>query len=121
MVWTLSHEFVGHSGFHPDRSWSSPLPFPMCVHYPFQGQSLTIIQKEYASEIAERLGSFGLFADVDNGADTLPKKIRNGEIAQYNFILGMDSMTIMFSLTESSASCWPRRTRCTFGQCPQSR
>jgi len=24
---------------------------------------------------------------VDNGSDTLPKKVRNGEIAQYNFIL----------------------------------
>jgi len=31
----------------------------------------------------------GLFADADNGENTLPKKIRNGEIAQYNFILGM--------------------------------
>jgi hypothetical protein len=45
-------------------------------------------QKEYAQEIATRLTDMGLFADVDNGADTLPKKIRNGEIAQYNFILG---------------------------------
>jgi threonyl-tRNA synthetase len=45
-------------------------------------------QKEYAQEIATRLTDLGLFADVDNGADTLPKKIRNGEIAQYNFILG---------------------------------
>lgn len=43
--------------------------------------------KEYAQEIATRLTDLGLFADVDNGADTLPKKIRNGEIAQYNFIL----------------------------------
>ena len=25
---------------------------------------------------------------MDNGENTLPKKIRNGEIAQYNFILG---------------------------------
>lgn len=47
-----------------------------------------IIQREYASEIATKLSESGLFADVDNGADTLPKKIRNGEIAQYNFILG---------------------------------
>jgi threonyl-tRNA synthetase len=29
---------------------------------------------------------------VDNGADTLQKKVRNGEIAQYNFILGMISL-----------------------------
>jgi len=42
---------------------------------------------DYASEVCERLKSTGLFADVDNGSDTLPKKVRNGEIAQYNFIL----------------------------------
>jgi threonyl-tRNA synthetase len=48
-----------------------------------------ITQKDYASEIADRLTGLGLFADVDNGENTLPKKIRNGEIAQYNFILGM--------------------------------
>ncbi|TFK17681.1 threonyl-tRNA synthetase [Coprinopsis marcescibilis] len=43
--------------------------------------------KEYASEIADKLTTLGLFADVDNGDNTLPKKIRNGEIAQYNLIL----------------------------------
>ncbi|TFK75637.1 threonyl-tRNA synthetase [Pluteus cervinus] len=43
--------------------------------------------KDYASEIAGHLSELGLYADVDNGADTLPKKIRNGEIAQYNFLL----------------------------------
>lgn len=30
-----------------------------------------------------------MFADVDNGDNTLQKKIRNGEISRYNFILGM--------------------------------
>ncbi|KAI0058375.1 threonyl-tRNA synthetase [Artomyces pyxidatus] len=43
--------------------------------------------KEYASEVAAKLAALGLFADVDNGENTLPKKIRNGEIAQYNFLL----------------------------------
>jgi len=43
--------------------------------------------KDYAAEITDRLNALGLFADVDNGDNTLPKKIRNGEIAQYNFIL----------------------------------
>ena len=46
-------------------------------------------QKEYASEVTERLSSLGLYADVDNGENTLQKKIRNGELARYNFILGM--------------------------------
>lgn len=50
---------------------------------------LYIPQKDYASEVADRLTALGLWADVDNGENTLPKKIRNGEIAQYNFIFGM--------------------------------
>jgi len=50
--------------------------------------------KDYASEVANRLTSLGIFADVDNGENTLPKKVRNGEIAQYNFILvvGQDEL-----------------------------
>lgn len=43
--------------------------------------------KDYAAQIASRLTSSGIFADVDNGDNTLQKKIRNGEIARYNFIL----------------------------------
>ncbi|KAF5392891.1 hypothetical protein D9757_000801 [Collybiopsis confluens] len=43
--------------------------------------------KDYANDVAQRLSSLGLYADVDNSDNTLPKKIRNGEIAQYNFIL----------------------------------
>lgn len=41
----------------------------------------------------------GLFVDVDNGENTLPKKIRNGEIAQYNFILGERSSLCPSSTT----------------------
>ncbi|KAH9910130.1 uncharacterized protein BXZ73DRAFT_84019, partial [Epithele typhae] len=50
--------------------------------------------KEYASEVADTLTKLGLFVDVDNGENTLPKKVRNGEIAQYNFILvvGQDEL-----------------------------
>lgn len=60
------------------------------------------IQKDYASEVCERLKSNGLFADVDNGADTLPKKVRNGEIAQYNFILGMSAVASFVEHDHSS-------------------
>ena len=35
----------------------------------------------------QKLSVAGLWTDVDNGENTLQKKIRNGEIAQYNFIL----------------------------------
>ncbi|KAI0767281.1 hypothetical protein C8Q74DRAFT_1318022 [Fomes fomentarius] len=59
--------------------WLSPrqvLVVPVAVPY-----------REYASEVGEKLTKIGLYVDVDNGPDTLQKKIRNGEIAQYNFIL----------------------------------
>ncbi|KAF9507042.1 hypothetical protein BS47DRAFT_1374003 [Hydnum rufescens UP504] len=42
---------------------------------------------DYASEVMQKLWDVGLYADVDNGPETFKKKIRNGEIAQYNFIL----------------------------------
>jgi threonyl-tRNA synthetase len=44
--------------------------------------------KEYAEKVKQKLWDAGLFVDVDSSNNTLPKKIRNGEIAQYNFILG---------------------------------
>ncbi|KAI0050277.1 tars protein [Auriscalpium vulgare] len=70
----ITEHFAGKWPF-----WISPrqvLVIPVAAPY-----------KEYASEIAGKLSELGLFADVDNGENTLPKKIRNGEIAQYNFIL----------------------------------
>ncbi|KAF8180102.1 hypothetical protein BJ912DRAFT_882880 [Pholiota molesta] len=70
----ITEHFAGKWPF-----WISPrqvLVIPVAAPY-----------KEYAAEIAARLDSLGLYADVDNGENTLPKKIRNGEIAQYNFIL----------------------------------
>ena len=45
------------------------------------------MQKDYASEVQQNLSAAGLWTDVDNGENTLQKKIRNGELAQYNFIL----------------------------------
>ena len=45
------------------------------------------MQKDYASEVQQKLSAAGFWADVDNGENTLQKKIRNGELAQYNFIL----------------------------------
>ncbi|TDL19538.1 tars protein [Rickenella mellea] len=49
---------------------------------------------EYAASIGATLTSLGIFADVDNGENTLNKKIRNGESAHYNFILvvGQDEL-----------------------------
>ncbi|KAK7019839.1 aa-TRNA-ligase-II domain-containing protein [Favolaschia claudopus] len=43
--------------------------------------------KDYVAQVHDRLKSEGFFVDIDNGPDTLPKKIRNAEISQHNFIL----------------------------------
>lgn len=42
----------------------------------------------YAEEVANILAAAGLYADADLSDSTLNKKIRNGQIAQYNFIFG---------------------------------
>ncbi|KAK4058265.1 threonyl-tRNA synthetase [Microbotryomycetes sp. JL221] len=42
--------------------------------------------KEYATQVRQTLWNAGLYADVDLSDATLPKKVRNGEISQYNFI-----------------------------------
>ena len=47
--------------------------------------------KEYAKEVAQKLWDAGLYADADLSDSTLPKKVRNGEIAQYNYIFGVSS------------------------------
>ena len=81
------------------------------------------MQKDYAQEIADKLSALGLFADVDNGGDTLPKKIRNGEIAQYNFLLGALTCARISSVSHQNSplalSRGPRRTRQSIGQRPK--
>ncbi|GAA5852729.1 hypothetical protein JCM8547_002606 [Rhodosporidiobolus lusitaniae] len=47
--------------------------------------------KEYAKEVQQKLWDAGLYADADLSDATLPKKVRNGEIAQYNFIFVVGS------------------------------
>ncbi|KAK4693787.1 threonyl-tRNA synthetase, partial [Phenoliferia sp. Uapishka_3] len=47
--------------------------------------------KEYAIKVQQSLWDAGFFADADLSDNTLPKKIRNGEIAQYNFIFVVGS------------------------------
>ena len=41
---------------------------------------------EYANSLQKQLWDNGIIAEVDAGENTLPKKIRNAEIGQHNFI-----------------------------------
>jgi threonyl-tRNA synthetase len=45
------------------------------------------IYNDYALKVKNHLHAEGFFADADVSAATLDRKIRNGEIAQYNFLL----------------------------------
>lgn len=68
----------------------------------------SVSQKEYAAEIAARLDNLGLFAGVNNGKNTLPKKNHNGEIVQYNFILGALLFLCYLFLRALTRMCTPR-------------
>jgi len=41
---------------------------------------------DYAKSVQQQLWDAGFFSDVDLSDNTLPKKIRTGQLAQYNFI-----------------------------------
>ncbi|KAJ2401824.1 threonyl-tRNA synthetase [Coemansia sp. RSA 2530] len=41
---------------------------------------------DYAAQVKRSLHEAGFYADVDLSGDKMEKKIRNAEIAQYNFI-----------------------------------
>ncbi|KAM0788271.1 threonyl-tRNA synthetase [Microbotryomycetes sp. NB124-2] len=47
--------------------------------------------KPYAEEVRQKLWDAGFYADADLSDNTLPKKVRNGEVAQYNFIFVVGS------------------------------
>jgi hypothetical protein len=65
-----------------------------------------------------------MYVDVDNGPDTINKKIRNGELAQYNFIFGKQKLVFLFSLIIhpvyppkwlAKKNSIPNRSMCEFG------
>jgi threonyl-tRNA synthetase len=46
---------------------------------------------EYANTVAQTFRDAGLFADVDDSANTLNKMIRNAQIGQWSFVMGTSS------------------------------
>jgi threonyl-tRNA synthetase len=63
------------------------------------------LQNSYATEVQQKLFEAGMYVDIDVTGDTLSKKIRNAEIAQYNFIVGQ------YSTYCCSLSCADQRGR----------
>jgi len=48
---------------------------------------------EYAKEVQSIFKAQNMFIDVDLSGNTLPKKVRTGQLAQYNFIFGKCSLS----------------------------
>ena len=48
---------------------------------------VALLYMPYATEVRQALHSAGFHVDVDGSHNTLNKKIREGQLAQYNFIL----------------------------------
>ncbi|KAI1086649.1 threonyl-tRNA synthetase [Rostrohypoxylon terebratum] len=46
----------------------------------------------YAQEVKETLKKARIFVDIDTTGNTLPKKVRNAQLAQYNFVFGDEEM-----------------------------
>ncbi|BFU20972.1 threonine--tRNA ligase, putative [Entamoeba histolytica HM-1:IMSS-B] len=59
--------------------WLSPRQVMVC----------TVSEKynEYGAKVTKELNDAGFYADLDDSDNKLPKKIRNAQVAQYNFIL----------------------------------
>lgn len=73
MIGILTEHFFGKWPF-----WMSPrqvLVIPVGVKY-----------NDYAQKVRDTLWNAGLFADADLGPNTLQKKVRTGQLQQYNFI-----------------------------------
>jgi hypothetical protein len=62
---------------------------------------------EYANSVAQKFKDAGLFAEVDESANTLNKMIRNAQVGQWSFVMGR-------SFFSSSSSSLPIATSYLF-------
>lgn len=56
---------------------------------------------DYAEEVRKIFKSKMMYVEVDTSGETLPKKIRRAQLAQYNFVFGMLSLFAIFSTASS--------------------
>ena len=57
---------------------------------------------EYVKKVAKACFDAGLYVETDLGESTLNKKIRNAEVAQFNFIFGNFNFVIIFFLKKNN-------------------
>lgn len=77
---------------------------------------------DYAVEVQKSFQAKGLYADADLGANTFQKKIRTGQLEQYNFIFGKPFFPLPFHhpLTNASISRRSRRGKVAYCEHPKS-
>jgi len=51
---------------------------------------------DYANSVAQKFKDAGLFAEVDESANTLNKMIRNAQVGQWSFVMGKSCSTLPF-------------------------
>jgi hypothetical protein len=51
---------------------------------------------EYANSVAQKFKDAGLFAEVDESANTLNKMIRNAQVGQWSFVMGTSFFSSSF-------------------------
>jgi len=54
---------------------------------------------DYANSVAQKFKDAGLFAEVDESANTLNKMIRNAQVGQWSFVMGMFFSLPLLSLS----------------------
>jgi len=51
---------------------------------------------DYANSVAQKFKDAGLFAEVDESANTLNKMIRNAQVGQWSFVMGTSTFLAPF-------------------------
>ena len=62
---------------------------------------------EYANSVAQKFKDAGLFAEVDESANTLNKMIRNAQVGQWSFVMGMSFPSHLFFSLSLPTLCRP--------------
>ncbi len=67
---------------------------------------VTPVVNDYAEEVRQLFWDHNMYADVDTSGNTMPKKIRTGQLQQYNFIFGKISEVFSKYPLLTRTSCW---------------
>ena len=67
---------------------------------------VTPVVNDYAEEVQQLFWDHNMYVDVDTSGNTMPKKIRTGQLQQYNFIFGKSGPGFPKYPLLMNSSCW---------------